>query len=54
MSNVSLNKNLKESILLTWISFSTKVSSWTLAREVMRNGELGVISGTAMETVVCR
>ena len=31
-----------------------KVSSWTLAREVNRNGELGVISGTAMETVVCR
>jgi len=31
-----------------------QVSSWTLAREVARNGELGVISGTAMETVVCR
>jgi nitronate monooxygenase len=31
-----------------------QVSSWTLAREVNRAGELGVISGTAMETVVIR
>jgi hypothetical protein len=34
--------------------FSPKVSSWTLAREVNRAGELGVISGTAMETVLIR
>lgn len=31
-----------------------QVSSWKLAREVNRAGELGVISGTAMETVVIR
>mmetsp|Transcript_2510 Transcript_2510/g.6006 ORF Transcript_2510/g.6006 Transcript_2510/m.6006 type:complete len:618 (+) Transcript_2510:141-1994(+) len=31
-----------------------QVSSWTLAREVNRAGELGVISGTAMETVLIR
>eukprot|EP00285_Hemiselmis_virescens_P003758 CAMPEP_0173415062 /NCGR_PEP_ID=MMETSP1356-20130122/84659_1 /TAXON_ID=77927 ORGANISM="Hemiselmis virescens, Strain PCC157" /NCGR_SAMPLE_ID=MMETSP1356 /ASSEMBLY_ACC=CAM_ASM_000847 /LENGTH=621 /DNA_ID=CAMNT_0014377285 /DNA_START=156 /DNA_END=2021 /DNA_ORIENTATION=+ len=31
-----------------------QVSSWTLAREVNRAGELGVISGTAMETVIIR
>uniref|UniRef100_A0A7S0YVK3 Nitronate monooxygenase domain-containing protein n=1 Tax=Hemiselmis tepida TaxID=464990 RepID=A0A7S0YVK3_9CRYP len=31
-----------------------QVSSWTLAREVNRAGELGVISGTAMETVLVR
>lgn len=31
-----------------------QVSSWKLAREVNRAGELGVISGTAMETVLIR
>jgi NAD(P)H-dependent flavin oxidoreductase YrpB (nitropropane dioxygenase family) len=30
------------------------VSSWKLAREVARAGELGVISGTAMDVVVLR
>lgn len=31
-----------------------QVSSWRLAREVNRAGELGVIAGTAMETVLVR
>eukprot|EP00288_Rhodomonas_lens_P018089 CAMPEP_0177704516 /NCGR_PEP_ID=MMETSP0484_2-20121128/8229_1 /TAXON_ID=354590 /ORGANISM="Rhodomonas lens, Strain RHODO" /LENGTH=593 /DNA_ID=CAMNT_0019215907 /DNA_START=219 /DNA_END=2000 /DNA_ORIENTATION=+ len=31
-----------------------QVSSWTLAREVARAGELGVISGTAMDMVITR
>jgi len=31
-----------------------QVSSWKLAREVARNGELGVISGTAMDMVIVR
>jgi NAD(P)H-dependent flavin oxidoreductase YrpB (nitropropane dioxygenase family) len=31
-----------------------QVSSWKLAREVARAGELGVISGTAMDVVVLR
>lgn len=30
------------------------VSSWQLAREVSRNGELGVVSGTALDVVVAR
>lgn len=31
-----------------------QVSSWNLAREVSRSGELGVVSGTALDTVLCR
>ena len=31
-----------------------QVSSWKLAREVARSGELGIISGTAMDVVVLR
>jgi NAD(P)H-dependent flavin oxidoreductase YrpB (nitropropane dioxygenase family) len=31
-----------------------QVSSWKLAREVARAGELGIISGTAMEVVLLR
>jgi NAD(P)H-dependent flavin oxidoreductase YrpB (nitropropane dioxygenase family) len=30
------------------------VSSWKLARELARSGELGIISGTAMDVVVLR
>lgn len=31
-----------------------RISKWTLARDVSRKGELGVISGTAMDTVMVR
>ena len=31
-----------------------QVSSWKLARELARSGELGIISGTAMDVVVLR
>jgi len=31
-----------------------RISSWNLAREVARQGELGVISGTAMDTIFVR
>jgi len=31
-----------------------RISSWQLAREVSREGELGVISGTAIDTVLVR
>lgn len=31
-----------------------RISSWQLAREVSRKGELGVISGTAIDTVLVR
>ena len=31
-----------------------QVSSWRLARELARAGELGIISGTAMDVVVIR
>lgn len=31
-----------------------RISSWKLAREVARKGELGVISGTAMDTIMVR
>jgi NAD(P)H-dependent flavin oxidoreductase YrpB (nitropropane dioxygenase family) len=31
-----------------------QVSSWKLAREVARSGELGIISGTAMDVVLLR
>lgn len=51
-----------------WISMSTqtklpriiqggmgiRISSWKLAREVSQRGELGVISGTAMDTILVR
>lgn len=31
-----------------------RISSWKLAREVSQKGELGVISGTAMDTILVR
>lgn len=31
-----------------------RISSWNLAREVSRKGQLGVISGTAMDTILLR
>lgn len=31
-----------------------RISSWKLAREVSQKGELGVISGTAMDTILIR
>lgn len=31
-----------------------RISSWKLAREVSRRGELGVISGTAMDVIFVR
>ena len=31
-----------------------RISSWKLAREVSKKGELGVISGTAMDTILIR
>jgi NAD(P)H-dependent flavin oxidoreductase YrpB (nitropropane dioxygenase family) len=31
-----------------------RISSWQLAREVSRKGELGVISGTVLDTVFVR
>ena len=31
-----------------------RISAWTLAREVSQKGELGVISGTALDSVFCR
>lgn len=31
-----------------------RISSWKLAREVSKKGELGVISGTAMDTILVR
>lgn len=31
-----------------------RISSWQLAREVARQGELGVISGTAIDSVLVR
>lgn len=31
-----------------------RISSWQLAREVSRKGELGVISGTAVDSVLVR
>ncbi len=31
-----------------------RISSWQLAREVTRKGELGVISGTAIDSVLVR
>lgn len=31
-----------------------RISSWKLAREVARKGQMGVISGTAMDTILCR
>ena len=30
------------------------VSSWTLAREVSRQGQLGVVSGTALDSILVR
>ena len=30
------------------------VSNWTLARAVSRQGQLGVVSGTAIDTVLVR
>jgi len=30
------------------------VSSWRLARELARSGELGIVSGTAMDVVIVR
>jgi len=31
-----------------------RISSWQLAREVSKKGELGVVSGTAIDTVFVR
>jgi len=31
-----------------------RISSWQLAREVSRQGELGVVSGTGIDTVIIR
>lgn len=31
-----------------------RISSWQLAREVSKKGELGVISGTVLDTVFVR
>jgi len=36
------------------VAGGAQVSSWKLAREVARSGELGIISGTAMDVVVLR
>jgi NAD(P)H-dependent flavin oxidoreductase YrpB (nitropropane dioxygenase family) len=36
------------------IRFRRQVSNWKMAREVGRKGELGVISGTAMDVVLLR
>ena len=41
-------------VLVLAIRLCVQVSSWKLARELARAGELGIISGTAMDVVVLR
>lgn len=52
-----LSYNMNPTIRLPQViqgGMGIRISSWQLAREVSRKGELGVISGTAIDTVLVR
>lgn len=50
----TLAKSLPQTPRIIQGGMGIRISSWKLAREVARQGELGVISGTAMDTIFVR